>query len=496
MLLIIAVPVLVGTVLNVRHFRDVGYPDSAILLTVREYAQSGRIYTELDRPPYMVTVYGPLTYSVLSIPYRLAEAAGFRVDLAVRVAVVLTFALCLFLVFLISRRLSHSSMDGTLSVLFALAVLPLADWTTQIRGDFLALTWCLLGVFLILRSTGALQTVLAACCAAVGLLVKQTFIAAPIAIVLWLFVTRRTKEAMLSVTAMILLVAGGYAFVAWREPLMLQHVQALKPPVLEYRGALAIVWRALSQPVLVFAVVGALIALKNAGRERLLILILWVVSWLVPMVTVLQVGANINYFWEPLFISAVLAGPALRELDGRLARTPTLVMAALVLLIVHSSLPTIKDSADYLQQSYRQLMTYPDRRAKWQSFVRVAAGRRLLSTLPSLTFYSSSPEVPDPFLNTFLERRGWNPAPVVNAIKSRRYELIVVMKDQISQASLHRGVRVWPEHIWKAVAENYKQACVYDNLEVWLPPVGSEEILDRLVAAGCEVTDSAGRQGR
>src|SRR5262245_19329309 len=36
--------VVVGTILGLQHFRDVGYPDSATLLRVRQYVHSGHLY--------------------------------------------------------------------------------------------------------------------------------------------------------------------------------------------------------------------------------------------------------------------------------------------------------------------------------------------------------------------------------------------------------------------------------------------------------------------
>jgi hypothetical protein len=141
----------VGTALGLVNFRDVGYPDSATLLRIGDVIGSGHIYPDNDRPPYLVTIYGPLTYILLAIPYKLAQAAGIAPAVLVRLGIVGALCLGLLLIFLISRWLYGSRSVAWLCVLFALSALPLAEWTTQIRGDFLALTWSLLSVYWFLR---------------------------------------------------------------------------------------------------------------------------------------------------------------------------------------------------------------------------------------------------------------------------------------------------------------------------------------------------------
>jgi hypothetical protein len=157
--------------------------------------------------------------------------------------------------------------------------------STQIRSDFLALGFSLLSVYLFLLTNGRPQAIGSAICAGIAPLVKQTFLAVPIAIISWLIYRRRYKEAVFWATGFALTVVGGYAIVWWREPLMLKHVAALRHPVLEYRQALGILWDAVSQPVVPFAAIGGFLALWKRGPERLLFLIYCVVAWLRPVRT-------------------------------------------------------------------------------------------------------------------------------------------------------------------------------------------------------------------
>jgi hypothetical protein len=488
LLLACAFCIAVGTALGLVNFRDVSYPDSATLLRVGEFIRSGHIYPDLDRPPYLVTLYGPLTYVLLAIPYRLAEAAGITPQVLVRLGIVGALCLCVSLTFMISRRLYNSRPMAWLCALFAVSALPMASWTTQIRGDFLALALSLLSLYWFLLTNGRPRGIGAAICAGIALLVKQTFVAVPIAIVSWLIYRRRYKQALLWSTSLALTVLGAYAIAWWREPLMLKHIAVLRYPILHYGQGLRILGTAASQPVVPLAVIGGFLALWKRTPERLLLLIYCIVAWLVAGLTIPQVGGAINYFWEPLLASAVLAGAGLCELLRKANRTPILVTAMLFVLLLRAFVPMLWGEVPYLRRSYANVADYQVRKTHWDSFVSTVSGRRLLSTYPDVTVLSMTPEMPDPFLNSTLELRGqWNSGPVVAEINAGVYDLIVIAKGEAEapRSNGYRGVGFWDDGMWLAVKRTYLPACVFQDMEIWLPNRGSGEILPRLSGIGC-----------
>jgi hypothetical protein len=479
----------VGTALGLANFRDVSYPDSATLLRLGEFIRSGHIYPAIDRPPYLVSLYGPLTYVFLAIPYRLAQAAGITPQVLVRLGIVGALCLCVFLTFMISRRLYSSRPMAWLCALFAVSALPMVSWTTAIRGDFLALALSLLSLYWFLLTNGRPRLIGAEICAGMAILVKQTFFAVPIAIVTWLIFRRRYKDAFLWSTGLALTVLGGYAIAGWREPLMLKHIAALRHPIFGYGEALRILGNALSQPVVPLAVIGGFLALWKHTPERLLYLIYCMVAWLVASLTITQVGGAINYFFEPLVASAVLAGPGLCELQRKANRTPILVTVMLFVLLLRAFVPMLWGELAYLRTSYANVAEYQARKTKWESFVSTVSGRRLLSTYPDVTVLSTTPEIPDPFLNSTLERRGqWNSGPVVAEINAGVYDLIVIAK---GEAEAHkgidgyRGIRYWDDGMWRALKRTYAPACVFQDMEIWLPNRGSGKVLPRLSGIGC-----------
>jgi hypothetical protein len=498
-LLLCALLTMVGTAIEVFNFRDVSYPDSSDLLRIGEVVQTGVIYPDGDRPPYLVSLYGPLTYILLSIPYRLGVAFGITPFIALRFGVVFAFLLCVLMVYLISKRLSGSRSTALLCVLFAASAVPLRQWTTQIRGDFLGLALSLLSIYLFLCSRRRSQVMLAAACAAIALLCKQTFVAAPLAVFVWLIYKKRYQEASLWALVFASTAAAGYAIVMWHEPFMLRSITVMRHPVLEYTHALAIFLDAVAQPVTPFAAVGALSILCSREPNRLAFLVYCAAAWLVALLTIPQAGGNINYFWESLFTSAVLAGPGLRELERRINQIPAIATATMMILLVWSFVPLLHDQLVALNLCRTNLAQYRARREKWESLVSIVSGRRLLSTSSDISLLSSMPEIPDPFLNGSLElKRGWDSRPIAAQMDAGVYDLIVT-RDQ--EADKHqddyRGVRKWSEGMWGALKKAYGPACVLQNdkyseeagddggEEIWLPRHGAHDILPRLLSIGC-----------
>lgn len=291
-----AVCTIAGTLAGLISFRDVGFPDSAMLVRVGEFLSSGHLYFDNDRPPYYLTIYGPFSYILLSVPYRLAQAAGITPQILVRFGIVAAFCLCVLLVFLISRRLYDSHAGAWICALFALSTLPFAFWTTQIRGDFLALALSLLSLYLVLRSNRRSQLIGAAICAGAAMLTKQTYIAAPVAVACWLVYRRRYKDAALWTFGVIVTVASVYAVLGSREPWMMKNISALRHPVFEYRQAFMIFGKAAVQPVAAFAALGGYFALRSRIPERLLFLVYCVVAWLAAIFTIPQVGETLTIF--------------------------------------------------------------------------------------------------------------------------------------------------------------------------------------------------------
>jgi dolichyl-phosphate-mannose-protein mannosyltransferase len=474
-----------GSLIGLMNFRDVGYPDSANLLRVGDLVRSGQMYPDFHRPPYQLSVYAPLTYVLHAIPYALGEQIGLSHQVAVRLGVLAAFLLCLTLLFLIGRVTCGSSVGGWLAVLFAASIFPLGQWTTQIRSEFWAIAFSLAALLIVIRSTRPRALIAAAIVAGLAPIVKQTFIAASAAVLIWLLVSRNFKSAAIwSATVCVTLLAG-FGIAWWREPGMLEHLSALTESAIDYRGAFGFLAWALSQPVAPFTAFGLVLVPSTCRNDVLLVATFCTLSWLIAASTILHAGGNVNYFWEPLLASSILGAYALREIDGRvgLSRAAS-TLIAVVLLWACASI--VADDVRYLRDSFHELVTYHARRQRWISFTSVLAGHRILSTYPPITALSNTPEVPDPYLNAVLERAGkWSYAPVVAQLEAGQFELVVVNRGYPAREIEYRGVPFWSAGMHDALTASYTRGCVFEDLDVWVPARSSSTLLPTLVAVGC-----------
>ena len=474
-----------GSVIGLINFRDVGYPDSANLLRVGDLVRSGRMYPDFQRPPYQLSVYAPLTYVLHAIPYALGERIGLSHQVAVRLGVLAAFVLCLILLFRIGRVTSTSHVGGWLAVLFGASIFPLGDWTTQIRSEFWALAFSLAAVLIVIRSTSRQSLIAAAILAGMAPLVKQTFIVASAAVFIWLLMSRSFKNAAIWVATVFVTLLVGFGIAWWREPSMLEHLSALTDSVVEYREAARFLMWAVSQPMIPFTAFGVGLALSTRRKDLLLVSAFCTLSWVIAAATILHAGGNINYFWEPLLSSSILAACALREIDGR-SGLPKTASALIALVFLWACASLIANDLRYLRDSFQKVASYEERRQQWISFTSVIAGHPILSIEPSLTVLSDAPQVPDPYLNTILERSGrWSYAPIIAQLDASQFELVVVNSGYPARELSYRGVPLWNASVYRALNATYNRGCVFEDFEIWLPSRSSGALLARLSEAGC-----------
>ncbi len=471
------------TISGIINFRDVSYPDSATLLRIGEFVHTGRLYPHIDEPPYLVTLYGPLTYLLLSIPYVLGEVAGIEPQVAVRCGVVLCLSVCLLWSFRIGSRL-YGASAAQLALLFTLSAIPLSGWSTQIRGDFAGIACSLTGIYLFLGECTRRRVVAAALCAGAAMLFKQMLLATAATIVLSLTVQRRFKDAVIAGLCITMTVAVLNALMLWREPLMLTHLAALGAPVFEYRGAVGLVAKAILQPMIPAAILGAALLCCDRKRPEALksriFLVYAALAWSVAIATSLQIGGNMNYFLEPLFASSVLAGSGIQTLGRLSPRVQSVVALTVLLLLTRSAVADVRD----LRQFYYQESGYGQRKDAWRAFVAAISRRRVLSTLPDVTVHSRLPEVPDPYLNTVLVKGGkWSYEPIVAELDAGAFDLVIVTKGDSFRGPYHRGLPFWTANVWNALERRYVAACELDERQIWLPR--STDIPVDLKAIGC-----------
>ena len=214
-----------------------------------------------------------------------------------------------------------------------------------------------------------------------------------------------------------------------REPLLFRHLSALSSPITDFRSGIELIGRALARPMLPLAVLGGFLALFRGTAESALLALYALTSWLIAFLTIPQIGGNVNYFWEPLLVSALLAGIGWRSLSGGIGQLAGWARVLLAAIVIGLCLPRTAVDLRSLRTSFKAASTLGERNARWASFSAELSGRRLLSTISAITALAKIPEVPDPFLNSALELGGkWSFAPIVFDVETWRFELICVRR--------------------------------------------------------------------
>lgn len=466
-----AVAVLAGTAIDFVWYRDVGYPDSASLLRMRDLAQHGAVYPNPNQPPYLVSLYGPLFYIVLGLPWRITQ----DIDTArylVRAAVIGFWLMGLVLVYHIARRVSGSVAKGAIAVAFALSAPTIAHWTTQVRGDLMGIGFSLLGIYWVLGEAGYGRLIAAGLCAALALFSKQTFLAAPCAILVFFAAQRRWRYMLTFGVAAVGGSALGYGVEIWREPYAWTSLTLFSRPIYRFRSGMALAGDGLWNAAPAVALIGGLIAIRR-GRvkgEEALLLLYCIFSWALSLISIVQVGGSTNYFIEPLMASAIVASIYLNDFENALVMAPRVMLIPAFIVLFLFSAPLWKRDADLLRDSWFRTTHYTAFRRDWTEFTASIANRRLLSSYPDVTIYSRPPEVPDALLNSMLADQGrWNWAPVIAAIDRSDYDLLAMYPFFLKGSGQYRDFRYWNEDFFKAVLRDYTLAGLCAGMEIWTP---------------------------
>ena len=483
-LLVGVTAVLVSTGVDLTWFRNVGYPDSASLLRISDYARTGTIYPDPNQPPYLATLYGPLFYILLSLPVRFAGNVE-NIRLVARLTMIGFWIASLVLLFLIVYRISGSKKRGVWAVAFACAPDVIAHWTTQIRSDLTGITFSLLSIYFILGSTKP-RLRLAAVWSVLALLCKQTFVSAPLAVFLYLLWRRRFAQAFLWASAVGLGTFLGYGVVIWREPYAWLQLTTFAKPVYSFHTGLLLAARGLLNAAPLFALVGAFAAWKKAWGKELLLVIYCLLTWGTALTLLMQVGGSTNYFLEPVTASAALAAVTLPSLKDAIARASRMVLIPATIALLCFFVPLLRADWMLLEDSWSRARHYAAYRADWQPFISSVAGRSLLSSYPDVTIYSRKPEVPDPLLNSVLavrDRWSWN--PVIESLNRSDYELLAMYPYFLSGSGQYRGLRYWNQSLFDAVLRNYQLAGLCAGMEIWTPRKARSGSWKYLTTEGC-----------
>jgi len=454
---------------------EAGYGDVYFFHVAQQFQRTGLIYPDPARE--LPIVYGPMLWVLLALPERLATWANPL--LGPRLIVIAAFLLCVAVVASITRALMPHRKLWLWSVPLARSFASMSPWVLQIRGDFMAIFFSLLAVRLLLaRKLGLV--LLAGACAGFATQFKFIYLAALGAGIFWLALNRRWKASAFFALAGGVTSLGIYGLFALREPRMLDNLLSLRGPLVDFAGAGGIIYRIVSEPIALLGLC-AVPFLRWRLRSRWTLLALFAgFSFAIGAATVLQAGANINYFFEFLFGLAPLAALAILGIRRHGFGVAGLWLSALVLICL--ALPIGKAAIEVARTWPEETRVHNREMTALQGAMR---DQRVLSLVPSVALFAPEIVLSEPFGAAHYERIGrFDLHPLAGRIRSQAFDLIVTSQEP----ARFRGVDHLSPTLRSAIVEAYQPFCAKGNLVMFFRrgSIGQGALGRRLAALGCD----------
>ncbi len=460
---------------------EAGYGDSYILYDALQFQNTGVIYRDLSRPPYLPAQYSPLVYMLYSLPGRIA--AWENPYLGPRLMALTAFLLCIAMVVSIVPVLIPARFAWLWGLLLAGSIWSMHSWVLQLRGDFPGIFFSLVAIRLLLvRSRWAV--LLAGVCAGLATQFKITFVAALAAGSLWLLIRHQWKELAGFAAAGTLASAGIYLLYWAHEPRMISQMLALSPAIMDVRGCLRLMYRAMSEPVVLLALSAIPPVASRAWSRWALLLLFVLTSFAIAGLTDLQAGGNINYFFEGLFAVCPAAVLGVLRLMVWARRRVAVGLFLVGLFVFHFLSPRAQDlylSSFRFEIGPRAVKSENDGFRMMQNALQ---DQHIFSTVPRLALLDPAPPLIEPYLLSYLQRLGkFDPQPIHERIRKSEFDVVITA----ARAKSWRGIAHIGPDLRSAIVASYRPQCVMLGYLLHLPRIrlDNSALVQELNRIGC-----------
>lgn len=408
------------------------------------------LYLNYREMPAIVTPYTPIFYVLNGLLSR-ALNLGLQDALALTRSLALASTLGIaVMVFAISRA-GGATRLAALTGAGSFLALPFLDrWGFTSRPDTLAIVLSMMAAAVLARTSSLVP--LAATIAVVAFFTKQTAIALPVAATLWLALNGRRRDAVVFVgtwVSLALLIGAPLQAVTgglFLENVFLAHLN----PTNGFESAARTILELPLHTWPMLALATSAVIFEARQRALGLFSIYWLVALGVLFYTLRGRGAAENYFIEPSALTCILGSIALARINTWQSTAPWRTLA-------FSMMVTIAYAAwgwhtwQYWRVGGELSLDHP------VQVPEIARAERIWAEEPSLVVFAGKPLlVSDPFLLSQMTEAGrYDPSFLVNQIRARQFDLILVRGDARQPRSLN-GQLKWPEGALKAVAEFYQ----------------------------------------
>lgn len=429
---------------------EVGFGDLYVLHSVRRLIAGEPVYPGPSQvyPIPAAVVYGPGLYGLLGLPMRLLSTSNpFLVP---RLTVALCFLLCSVVAMSLTRRLAQNRLACIWALVLSLAVAIERPWVIALRGDFPAILLSLASIRLLVSNVSG-AWLLAGLLSGFALQFKATYVSACLTGIIWALMSRSWRRLIAFGAAAGLSSVGCYWIEGLVEPHMFANLSAIRHPLFEVKTLIStLLPNLLGEPVILLSLAGLPLACKGA-HTKTVVLLYSGVALLVQTVGCLQVGANINYFFEPLIALLPFGGIAAASLteNGRGVQG----RFAAMLLVLTIGFPGWIHSVRSLRDQFQEVRSWT---ARLREVRHILESHQVLSFVPDATYLSPDMTISEPYLLGYLAKAGSiDLRPLTERIANRQFDLVVTA----SHKQTWRGVPHIPALVQAAIDNNYEVMC-------------------------------------
>ncbi len=420
---------------------QINYVEGPILAAGARAAQGLTIYPPAINIPYIISPYGPLPYFLVALCVKLF-GVGFT---APRILVLVAGIWCAILV---TRLVRHWGGTRRVSLAFGLLFLGRPDvvyWLPVVRVDLIGLAFSLTGLYLFTKPRWwqlSIPFFIA------GFFCKILLVSAPLACFLYTALRKDSRKASLYALGSSVLGAlaflwaqrqtdGWFAFhTIWSST---DHAYSLPTAYTALRYQLPLDY--------VLVVLAIALAYHARSQHQLYLPLIYLGVTFITLLAIGKAGTDSNYFleWEAaLSLTAGAAYQILRPHAGHGSTLAAFLPATLAAMVaVSTPRPRPPEALSGCREAY--------------DFVRESPAKAILSeNVGAAVLSAKSLLVADPFVWTReVVDRGWSDKQIVDLIRSRRVDLILLGDDVETLAARPIPDR-WPGSVANAMEHNYR----------------------------------------
>jgi len=445
---------------------DNTYPESAVVQTALWAGESGHLYPALHSPPFTPAPYGPVFYALLAALSSATRAGADRLMLEGRVLVWIAFLLTAVIAYRWQKRQRMPIPVALLAPLLMLSEINFVDWNISVRPDAIALLLTLVAFSLLAKDSLRARDVIAAgvLCGLTGLL-KQSFIALPLAAGLSLLLTKQYRHFVVFAVSIGVVGFGILGVLAWRHEPFLEEILLARYSPVSLRSGASFLWsNVIRYPwhlaALLMVPPGLKLIWKRHRQTGVFLLLYFVSAWSMAFYTAMAPGSSVNALLEASMITAVIAPAgfswALHLWDRLRFGLRTAVLAVWLIVSILSLRLWRYQLAFHAPPIYQHL-------------AEEVRGHRILTDVPYVAVHSKEPQLLDPSVNHYLEIAGqWSPTPILADLQRGVFDYIIIGLNH-GHARSWRGLTLFSPSILREVETNYRLTCSTDTIAIYVP---------------------------